>query len=88
MLNGILGHITDDTEAYAIVNRLIDALPSGSYLALNDGTDVVCGNEFNAAMQVWNEASSASYCLYSGEQIAGFFKCLELVEPGLVLCRR
>ncbi|MGH3889069.1 MAG: SAM-dependent methyltransferase, partial [Pseudonocardiaceae bacterium] len=84
MLNGILGHLTDDTEAYTIVNRLMNALPSGSYLALNDGTNVIHGKEFEAAMQVWNQASSAPYCLRSIEQIAHFFDGLELVEPGLV----
>ncbi|MGH3803458.1 MAG: SAM-dependent methyltransferase, partial [Pseudonocardiaceae bacterium] len=73
MLNGILGHLTDDAEAYTIVNRLMDALPSGSYLALNDGTNVIHGKEFEAAMQVWNQASSAPYCLRSIEQIAHFF---------------
>ncbi len=86
MMNGILGHITDDAEAYAIVNRLLDVLPSGSYLALNDGTNVVRGKEFNDAMQVWNQASSAPYCLRSIEQIARFFDDLELVAPGVVSC--
>jgi hypothetical protein len=84
MLNNILGHITDDAEAYAIVNRLMDALVSGSYLALNDGTNVVRGKEFDEAIQVWNRTSSAPYCLRSIEQIARFFDGLELVEPGVV----
>jgi hypothetical protein len=84
MLNGILGHITDDAEAYAIVRRLLDALPSGSYLALNDGTNVIRGKEFEEAIQVWNQASSAPYCLRGIEQIARFFDGLELVEPGVV----
>jgi S-adenosyl methyltransferase len=88
MLNGILGHITDDAQAYAIVNRLMNALPSGSYLALNDGTNVVCGKEFDEAMQVWNQASSAPYCLRSVEQIARFFDGLKLLEPGVVSCPR
>jgi hypothetical protein len=84
MLNNILGHITDDAEAYAIANRLMDALPSGSYLALNDGTNVIRGKEFDAAIQVWNQASTAPYRLRSIEQIARFFDGLELVEPGVV----
>jgi hypothetical protein len=29
-------HILDNDEAYAIVYRLLDALPSGSYLAMSD----------------------------------------------------
>jgi O-methyltransferase involved in polyketide biosynthesis len=88
MLNGILGHITDDAQAYAIVNRLMDALVSGSYLALNDGTNVVRGKQFEEAMQVWNQASSAPYRLRSIEQITRFFHGLELVEPGVVSCPR
>jgi hypothetical protein len=86
MLNGILGHITDDAEAYTIVNRLLDALPSRSYLALNDNTNVVRGKEFDEAMQVWNQASSAPYCLRSIKQITRFFSGLELMEPGVVSC--
>jgi hypothetical protein len=88
MLSGILGHIIDDTEAYAIVNRLLDALPSGSYLALNDGTNVIRGKELEEAIQVWNQASSTPYHLRSIEQIARFFDGLELVEPGVVSVTR
>ena len=39
MLMGILGHIADDDEARSIVKRLLAAVPSGSYLAMNDGSD-------------------------------------------------
>jgi S-adenosyl methyltransferase len=39
MLMGVLGHITDDEEARSILDRLLGALPSGSYLALYDGAD-------------------------------------------------
>jgi hypothetical protein len=87
-LNGILGHITDDAEAYAIVNRLMDALPSSSYLALNDVTNVVHGKQFDEAMQIWNQAGSAPYRLRGIEQIARFFTGLELMEPGIVSCPR
>ncbi|MGH3766527.1 MAG: SAM-dependent methyltransferase [Pseudonocardiaceae bacterium] len=84
MLNNILGHIIDDEQAYTIAKRLVDALPSGSFLALNDGTNVIHGKEFDDAIQIWNQASSTPYCLRSIEQIARFFDGLELVEPGVV----
>ncbi|MGH3696036.1 MAG: SAM-dependent methyltransferase [Pseudonocardiaceae bacterium] len=84
MLNQILGHITDDAQAYTIVNQLMEVLPSGSYLALNDGTNVVRGKEFDVAMQIWNQASPVPYCLRSIAQITRFFDGLELVEPGVV----
>src|SRR5438270_3471344 len=63
MLNNILGHIPDDAMAYAIVSRLVDGLCSGSYLAVNDGTNVIRGKEFEKAIQVWNQASSVPYRL-------------------------
>jgi S-adenosyl methyltransferase len=36
MLLGVLGHIDDDDQARSIVKRLLDALPSGSYLTVCD----------------------------------------------------
>jgi hypothetical protein len=84
MLNNILGHIPDDAEASAIVSRLMDGLLSGSYLVVNDGTNVIRGKEFEAAIQIWNQASSVPYRLRSVEQITRFFDGLELVEPGVV----
>jgi S-adenosyl methyltransferase len=83
MLMGILGHVGDYDEARSIVRRLLDALPSGSYLALNDGTNVI-SDAFAEAQQGYNESGAVPYHLRSPEQIAGFFEGLELVEPGVV----
>ena len=83
MLMGILGHIGDYDEARSIVKRLLDPLPSGSYLALNDGTNVI-SQAFAQAQQRYNESGALPYHLRSPAQIAGFFDGLELVEPGLV----
>ncbi|WP_052710848.1 SAM-dependent methyltransferase [Pseudofrankia sp. DC12] len=38
ILFGVMANVIDDDEAYAIVRKLVGAAPSGSYLALNDGT--------------------------------------------------
>jgi hypothetical protein len=83
MLMGILGHITDYDEARSIAKRLLDALPSGSYLALNDGTNVV-SKAFEEAQEGYNQSGAIPYRLRSPEQIAGYFDGLELVEPGVV----
>jgi O-methyltransferase involved in polyketide biosynthesis len=86
MLMGILGHIVDDEEARSIVKRLLDALPSGSYLALFDGTDTDrAGVE---AQEQYNQSGAVPYRLRSPTQIAGFFEGLELLEPGVVSCPR
>src|SRR6266498_1803867 len=41
MMLGILGNVVDYDEACSVVKRLVDAVPSGSYLVVNDGTNVV-----------------------------------------------
>jgi O-methyltransferase involved in polyketide biosynthesis len=84
MLMGILGHFDYD-EARSIVKRLLDPLPSGSYLALNDGTNII-NEKFAQAQEIYNRSGAVPYHLRSPEQIAGFFEGLELVEPGLVSC--
>ncbi|QYN34838.1 SAM-dependent methyltransferase [Pseudonocardia sp. DSM 110487] len=39
MFMGVLGYVRDPDEAGAIIARVLDSVPSGSYLALWDGTD-------------------------------------------------
>jgi hypothetical protein len=86
MLLGVLGHIGDDDEARSIVKRLLDGLPSGSYLVLCDGT-----NTSQAGVQAqddYDQSGAIPYRLRSPEQVAAFFAGLELVEPGVVSCPR
>jgi S-adenosyl methyltransferase len=83
-LMGILAHISDYDEARSIVNRLMDAVPSGSYLAVRDGTNT--DPAYAEAIRGYNESGAVPYHLRSPQQIAGFFEGLELVEPGVVSC--
>jgi hypothetical protein len=82
MLMGILGHIADDDEAQSIVKRLLDGVPSGSYLTMNDGSDT--SEEVVEAARIWNQSANPTYHLRSPERIARFFDGLDLVEPGVV----
>jgi hypothetical protein len=82
MLMEILGHIEDDGEARSIVKRLMGAVPSGSYLTMNDSTDTSA--EVVEAARIWNQSANPPYHLRSPERIARFFDGLELVEPGVV----
>ncbi len=61
MLLGILGHVGDYDEARSIVRRLLAALPSGSYLALNDGTNVVNKALVDEAQRAYNESGAVPY---------------------------
>jgi hypothetical protein len=82
MMLGILGQIPDSDEPGSVLARLLETLPSGSYLALTDGADTL--PSLNHALDVYNQNSASSYYLRPIEQIAGFFDGLELVPPGVV----
>jgi hypothetical protein len=87
MLLGILGHIEDDEEARAIVKRLMDALPPGSYLTICDGTNDISEAGVEAQRR-YNESGAVPYRLRSATQVTAFFEGLEVVEPGVVSCPR
>jgi hypothetical protein len=78
---GILGNVADYEEARSIVKRLVDALPSGSYLTISDGTNT--SEEIVEGQRVANQGGHP-YNLRTPEEIAGYFDGLELVEPGVV----
>jgi O-methyltransferase involved in polyketide biosynthesis len=81
ILMGIVGYIADYDDARSIVRRLLDAIPSGSFLVLNDGTQAT---EADVAANRTARQAGLPYHLRSPEQFAGFFDGLELVEPGVV----
>jgi S-adenosyl methyltransferase len=82
MMLGIVGQIPDSDHPQSIITQLLDAMPSGSYLALSDGVNT--RETFNEAVRHYNENSANTYHLRSPEQITGFFDGLEPVEPGIV----
>lgn len=78
---GILGNVPDYGEARSIVKRLFDAVPSGSYLIINDGTNT--SEQAVAAAQVSSDGGYP-YKLRSRTEIASFFQGWEFVPPGVV----
>lgn len=87
MMLGILGAVIDYQEATSVVRRLTAAVPVGSYLVINDGTNVISGERRDAATQISFDAGAA-YVARTPEQIAGFFGGLELLDPGVVSTSR
>jgi hypothetical protein len=81
-LMGILGHIESDDEAKSIIGKIMAQLPSGSYLAMYDGSDTSEAN--NEAVRIWNISANPKYHLRSAARIAGLFEGLEIIEPGVV----
>ncbi|MCW2900877.1 MAG: SAM-dependent methyltransferase [Streptosporangiaceae bacterium] len=86
MLLGLLNFVPDNDEAGAMVRRLLAAVPSGSYLAITHPTLELGGEANAAAMRFWNANATPPITTRSGEEVAGFFDGLELLDPGLVSC--
>ncbi|KAB2344088.1 SAM-dependent methyltransferase [Actinomadura rudentiformis] len=88
ILMGIVEFITDDKQAYDIVNRLKDRLCSGSFLTLYDGTNVVHREASDQIVEVWNNSGNAPLTLRTPDQIRHFFDGMEILEPGVVSVSR
>jgi hypothetical protein len=86
ILSGVLGHVVDIGQARSIVHGLLGALPSGSYLSLNDGTSVIGREQLEQATQDYNDSGAIPYVQRTPQEIASFFDGLELVPPGVVSC--
>jgi hypothetical protein len=83
MLLGILHLIQDAEGPHEIVARLMDALPSGSYLAISHpASDIHPGQA--EAQRRYNERVSTPQTLRTRAEVSRFFECLDLVPPGLV----
>jgi O-methyltransferase involved in polyketide biosynthesis len=83
---GVLGHLGDHGAARSITSQLMDALPSGSYLAIADG--VADPGPVSEAQRRYNDAAPLPYHLRRPDELASFFDGLDLIEPGVVACPR
>jgi hypothetical protein len=77
----VLGHIADVDEARTIVREVVARVPSGSYLALCDGTPT---EQKRKAQEGYAKTGAVPYRSRPAEEITSFFDGLEWVEPGFV----
>jgi S-adenosyl methyltransferase len=84
-LLSILHAITDADDPHAIVAKLLNAVPSGSYLAISHaGLEFLSAEAREALMDSTRRTSMQQYTLRTREQVTRFFEGTDLVEPGLV----
>jgi O-methyltransferase involved in polyketide biosynthesis len=88
MMLGILNFVLDPGDARSIVRRLLDGVPSGSYLVISHPTTEVDAEPMTQAVQFWNGQGSAPMTLRTREEIVRFFDGMDLAEPGVVSCSR
>jgi hypothetical protein len=63
---------------------VLDAFPSGSYLAISSPTGEVDTEAMNEVIRRWNESGATPAVLRSAAGLARFFADIELLEPGIV----
>ncbi len=84
MLMAILQHIDDEHDPYAVVARMVGALPPGSYLALSHPASDINAEAMAKMAVVLNQMMAEKVTFRDRAAVARFFGGLELVEPGLV----
>jgi S-adenosyl methyltransferase len=83
-LIAIMHFIVDEDDPYGIVRRLMNALPSGSYLALSQATGDFTSDRLGKVREAYQRAR-IPIRIRSRAEIERFFDGLELIEPGVQL---
>ncbi|MDG4793599.1 SAM-dependent methyltransferase [Micromonospora sp. WMMD1082] len=88
LLFGILHHIGDDEDPKAVAAKLIEALPSGSYVAISHFRDPGerqpdASRKAREVERIFNESLGTGRWR-TDEEILSFVEGLEVLEPGLV----
>lgn len=83
-----LHHVDDEDDPWAAMREYIDALPSGSYVALTHWWNPADGSEAEQhALELerrWRDSSMGTGRYRTRAEIERFFDGLELLEPGIV----
>ena len=80
----ILHVISDNEDPYGIVATLMDAVPSGSYLAISHMASDIEPEKSAAARDAANQLSYQQYTSRNRAELMRFFDGLDVIEPGLV----
>ncbi|MFI9508541.1 SAM-dependent methyltransferase [Nocardia sp. NPDC052566] len=82
MFMGVLGHAKTYEDLLRIVHTVLDAVPSGSYLVMWDGTDD--SQAYVTLCENYTKTGGVPYTPRPQKQIEGVFDGLEMVDPGFV----
>lgn len=80
----VLQFVPDAHDPHSVVRRLVDAVPSGSYLAVSHPAKDIALSGVAEGTKRYNELVITPLTRRSHAEIARFFAELEVLEPGLV----
>ena len=82
MMLGLLHFIPDPDDPCELIGRYLDAVTSGSYLAISHASSDLKADTQTAA-QRYNSHSATAITFRSRQEVTKFFSGLELVPPGV-----
>lgn len=82
LLLGILHHLADEDDPYGLVARLLDAIPSGSYLFIAAFAD--SGEPAQAELNRLLHEQMGRGAVRPFDELRAYFAGCELVDPGVV----
>jgi trans-aconitate methyltransferase len=88
LMVGILQLIPDADDPHAIVARLVEAVPPGSWLAVYHPASDIDQDQVAEAVRRVNARTAGTTTLRTHAEITRFFDGLRLLEPGLVQVQR
>ena len=83
MLLGVLHLISDKEDPWGIVAKLVDAVPSGSYLVITHPASDLLPETQEEASKRYNQNVATHQTLRTRAEVARFFDGLELLDPGM-----
>jgi O-methyltransferase involved in polyketide biosynthesis len=83
MMLGLLHFVPDADDPYSLTARYLDAVPSGSYLAISHASSDIKVDALAAAARSYNARSATAITLRSKAEVTRFFDGLALVPPGV-----
>lgn len=84
MLLAVLHFIPDEDDPAGITARLMEAMPSGSFLVISHAASDIEAGAVAAGTVAYNQHSAVAITPRTGAQVAEFFDGLEIAAPGVV----
>jgi hypothetical protein len=84
ILIGVLHFVRESEDPYAIVARLMEAVPSGSYLAISHLASDLQAEQMADMAERYDESVDEAMIVRSHAEVSRFFEGLELVGRGVI----
>ena len=85
MLVAVLHMLRDEEDPQAVVDRLMAAVPAGSFLVISHLASDIQQEAMAEMGRRLNQAMTQQFTMRSHAQVTAFFDGLTLVDPGVVL---